>query len=97
MAFKKRVARKISANVRIVTTKTAYGIDSDMLVTDENVLEKLTAPADHVFVEDDNGIFSVPSSDVDSGLVCHLRTTESHRAKWDRVCIEQEIKEEDKA
>jgi len=91
MAIRQRVARKVSSNVRFVTTKTQFGVDSSMVVTDTDILDKLTAPQDHVFVQDDHGVFSVPATTVDSGLVCQLRTCEAHRAKWDAVVAEQGI------
>ena len=88
-----RAPRKMSANVRLVTTKTQFGIDSDMVVTDEDILSKL---AEHVtetetLVRDDQGVFAVASRFVDSGFVCHTRVDEAHRSKWDGLVAEAGI------
>ena len=90
MPFKKTV-RKLGANVRLVTTPSPYGIHGSMVVTDEDILGKLTVAEGETLVKDDQGVFAVPSLAVDNGLACHLRTCESHRAKWDAAVAEAGI------
>jgi hypothetical protein len=58
---------------RTITTKTAYGISSDMVVTDENVLSKVNVSEHSVLVHDDMGYFIVDKKRVDDGLACPLR------------------------
>ena len=58
---------------RTISTKTAYGITSDMLVQDENILEKVNLPENSVLVQDDMGYFIVDKNRVNDGLACPAR------------------------
>lgn len=58
---------------RTITTKTAYGISSDMVVTDETILSKVNVPDHCVLVHDDMGYFIVNRERVDDGLACPFR------------------------
>jgi hypothetical protein len=58
---------------RTISTKTAYGITSDMLVNDENILKKVNVPDHCVLVYDDLGYFIVNKERVDDGLACPFR------------------------
>ena len=58
---------------RTITTKTPYGITSDMVVTDEAVLAKVNVPEYCVLVNDDMGYFIVNRERVDDGLACPFR------------------------
>ena len=88
-----RAPRKLSSNVRLVTTKTQFGIDSSMVVTDEDILSKLSSHVTETetLVRDDQGIFAVASRHVDSGFVCQVRTSEDYRTKWDGLVEEAGI------
>lgn len=90
MPIRKQV-RKLSANVRVVTTKSPYGIHSDMVVTDEDILSKLTVAEDETLVKDDQGLFAVRTSYVDSGFTCPARLDENHRTRWDALVAEAGI------
>ena len=91
MAIRKKVPRKISSNVRLVNTATPYGIDQGMVVTDEDILSKVTVPADTVLVRDDQGIFPVPTFYLENSYACPARMDSTLRAKWDRIAEEQGI------
>lgn len=58
---------------RTINTKTAYGISSDMVVTDETILSKINVPVNCVLVQDDIGYFIVNKERVDDGLACPFR------------------------
>lgn len=58
---------------RTITTKTAYGITSDMVITDTEILNKVQIPTDCVLVYDDMGYFIVNKERVDDGLACPFR------------------------
>jgi len=79
-----RAPRKLSSNVRLVTTKTQFGVDSSMVVTDEDILSKLSSHVTETetLVRDDQGIFAVASRHIDSGFVCQVRTSEAYRGRW---------------
>lgn len=66
---------------RTITTKTPYGITSDMMVNDENLLSKVSIPEESVVVKDDDGYFIVPKNRVDDGMACPLRYCEEYRAQ----------------
>ena len=53
---------------RTISTKTAYGTTSDMLVTDEDVLSQFAVKENWVVVKDDLGYYTTPKDRVDSGL-----------------------------
>lgn len=64
---------------RIITTKTPYGITSDMVVSDENFLSQVSIPEGSVVVKDDDGYFIVPKNRVDDNMACPLRYSEDYR------------------
>lgn len=64
---------------RTITTKTPYGITSDMVVSDENFLSQVSIPEGSVVVKDDDGYFIVPKNRVDDGMACPLRYSEDYR------------------
>ena len=64
---------------RTITTKTAYGVTSDMIVTDAEVLSKVAVKEDCVLVHDDLGYFIVDKNRVDDGLACPFRYDISFR------------------
>ena len=88
---KRKTPRKINNRLRIVTTLSQFGIDSSMLVEDNDILEKITTPSGEVLVRDDQGIFSVGESYIDNGLARPARVDAQHRAKWDEICEHQGI------
>jgi len=88
------MARQLKSNKRhdtgrTITTKTAYGISSDMLVTDETVLSKVNVPEHSSLVEDDMGYFIVDKKRVDDGLACPLRYDSLWREKANNEIMEQ--------
>ena len=68
---------------RLVTTKTAFGITSDMVVNDVEVLSKVTIADGMILVKDDAGYFVVPKNRVDDGMACPLRYCEEYRDEMD--------------
>lgn len=69
---------------RVITTKTPYGITSDMVVTDESILSQLSIEDRQVLVHDDSGYFIVPRDRVNDGLACPLRYCDSYRDMMDK-------------
>lgn len=63
---------------RTITTKTPYGITSDMVVNDKDILS-VSVPEGSVIVKDDDGYFIVPKNRVDDGMACPLRYCEKYR------------------
>ena len=64
---------------RTIATKTAYGITSDMIVKDEEILSKVQVSDNCVLVQDDLGYFIVNKERVDDGLACPFRYDSSFR------------------
>jgi hypothetical protein len=64
---------------RTITTKTPYGITSDMVVNDADILSKVSIPEGSVLVKDDDGYFFVSKDRVDDGLACPVRYSENYR------------------
>jgi len=58
---------------RTISTKTAYGITSDMVVTDEAIISKVHIPTNCVLVHDDLGYFVVNKERVNDRLACPQR------------------------
>lgn len=58
---------------RTISTKTPYGTTSDMVVTDEEVLSKVSVADYCVLVKDDDGYYITPKNRVDSGLADPFR------------------------
>lgn len=74
---------------RTITTKTPYGISSDMVVTDQDVLSKVNVPEHCVLVHDDMGYFTVDKKRVDDGLACPLRYDIDYRNESNRKIMEE--------
>lgn len=74
---------------RTITTKTAYGVTSDMIVTDEEILSKVQVPENCVLVHDDMGYFIVNKERVDDGLACPLRYDTIHRERLNQTLLEK--------
>lgn len=53
---------------RTITTSTPYGTTSDMVVTDEDILSKVSVADCCVLVKDNVGYYITPKNRVDSGL-----------------------------
>ena len=64
---------------RTIATKTAYGITSDMIVKDEEILSKVQVSENCVLVQDDLGYFIVNKNRVDDGLACPQRYDTMYR------------------
>jgi hypothetical protein len=73
---------------RTITTKTPYGITSDMVVTDETVLAKVNVPEYCVLVNDDMGYFIVNRERVDDGLACPFRYDTMFRERSNEKIME---------
>ena len=56
-----------------IATKTAYGITSDMVVQDEEIIAKVNLSVNSVLVQDDMGYFIVDKNRVNDGLACPAR------------------------
>jgi len=88
MARQVRTGKKHETG-RTITTKTAYGISSDMLVTDEDVLSKVSVPEHSALVQDDMGYFIVDRKRVDDGLACPLRYDSLWRERVNNEIMEK--------
>lgn len=74
---------------RTISTKTAYGITSDMLVNDENILNKVDVPENCVLVHDDMGYFVVDKQRVNDGLACPYRYDIEFRRQSNQTIMEK--------
>ena len=74
---------------RTISTKTAYGITSDMLVNDENILNKVDVPENCVLVHDDMGYFVVDKQRVNDGLACPHRYDIEFRRQSNQTIMEK--------
>ena len=70
---------------RTVTTKTPYGITTDMVVTDEQILSKVAVDDGMVLVKDDAGYFIVPKNRVNDGMACPFRYDDDYRETMDAI------------
>jgi hypothetical protein len=73
---------------RTITTKTPYGISSDMVVTDQEILSKVQVPEHCVLVHDDMGYFIVNRERVDDGLACPFRYDTMYRESSNEKIME---------
>jgi len=77
---------------RSITTKTAYGTHSDMIVTDEAVLKRLRfdefETIQLVLAKDDEGYYITRKDRVDSGLADPNRYDSSMRAQMRETILE---------
>jgi hypothetical protein len=88
------MARQIGAGKkhetgRTITTKTAYGISSDMVVADQDILSKVNVPEHCVLVYDDMGYFIVNKERVDDGLACPFRYDTMFRERSNQTILEK--------
>lgn len=65
---------------RTINTRTPYGVTSDMVVNDQEVLEKVKMGESQVLVKDDFGYFFVEKKAIDNGLACPIRYSEKREA-----------------
>lgn len=79
---------------RTITTKTAYGSTSDMVVTDEKILAQVKLHDDLALLKDDDGYYFTPKYRIDNGLADPMRyTVESRKAM--KYLIKEDLKSED--
>ena len=64
---------------RTITTKTPYGSTSDMIVTDEEMLKKISVADFCVLLKDDEGYYITHKDRVDNGLADPFRYDEPYR------------------
>lgn len=64
---------------RVITTKTPYGSTSDMIVTDQEILKKISISEFCVLLHDDDGYYITNKNRIDTGLADPLRYCESYR------------------
>jgi hypothetical protein len=64
---------------RVITTKTPYGSTSDMIVTDAEILKKVSVAEFCVLLKDDDGYYITNKNRIDSGLADPLRYCETYR------------------
>ena len=74
---------------RTIATKTAYGITSDMIVKDEEILSKVQVPEHCVLVQDDLGYFIVNKERVNDGLACPQRYDTMFRERSNQSIMEK--------
>ena len=58
---------------RTITTKTPYGTDSSMVVTDDKIISQVTLSDNTVLCKDDIGYYITFKNRVDSGMADPLR------------------------
>jgi|688.fasta_scaffold58973_14 hypothetical protein len=64
---------------RTITTRTPYGSTSDMIVTDENILKKITIAENCILLKDDDGYYITNKNRIDNNLADPLRYEEKYR------------------
>jgi hypothetical protein len=74
---------------RSITTKTPYGITSDMVVNDNDILSKVNIPDSCVLVKDDDGYFIVNKERINDGLACPLRYDIQYRHSMNQKIMEE--------
>lgn len=70
---------------RSITTKTPYGVTSDMIVNDEEILSKLSIEDGQVLVQDDMGYFYADEKAIDSGLAYPVRYSDGRHVTNDQI------------
>lgn len=65
---------------RTITTKTPYGSTSDMVVTDEETLSKISVADFCILLKDDEGYYITHKDRIDNGLADPFRYDESYRS-----------------
>lgn len=66
---------------RQITTKTAYGTDSSMIVSDKKILKQVNLEKDCVLCKDDAGYYVTVKSNVDTNLADPFRHCLDYRNK----------------
>lgn len=79
---------------RSISTKTPYGVSSDMVVTEEEILEKVKVDESQVLVKDDFGYFFVGKKAIDNGLACPIRYSEKREQIHNSIMEEINANEE---
>lgn len=79
---------------RSISTKTPYGVSSDMVVTEEEILEKVKVSESQVLVKDDFGYFFVEKKAIDNGLACPIRYSEKREQIHNSIMEEINANEE---
>lgn len=64
---------------RNITTKTPYGSTSDMIVTDEELLKKISIDENCILLQDDEGYYITNKNRIDTGLSDPLRYWQQYR------------------
>jgi hypothetical protein len=70
---------------RVISTKTPYGVTSDMIVKDDEVLNKLQVESGKILVKDDMGYFYADEKAIDSGLAYPVRYSEWRYEMNDKI------------
>jgi hypothetical protein len=80
---------------RSISTKTPYGVTSEMVVTEEDILKKVKVGDSQVLVRDDFGYFFVEKKAIDSGLACPIRYSEKreqiHNSIMEEINANKEV------
>lgn len=79
---------------RSVSTKTPYGVTSDMIVNEEDILKKVKIGDSQVLVKDDFGYFFVEKKAIDNGLACPIRYSERREQIHNSIMEEINANEE---
>ena len=79
---------------RTINTRTPYGVTSDMVVSDQKILEKVKVSESQVLVKDDFGYFFVEKKAIDNGLACPIRYSEKREEIHNSIMEEINANEE---
>lgn len=74
---------------RTISTKTPYGSTSDMIVTDESILNKISINTDCVLLQDDEGYYITHKTHIDNGMADPFR----HSLEYRETILTQIMKE----
>lgn len=64
---------------RTITTKTPYGSTSDMIVTDQELLKKISIEENCILLQDDDGYYITSKNRIDTGFSDPLRYWSQYR------------------
>lgn len=73
---------------RVINTRTPYGVTSDMVVSDQEILEKVKVGDSQVLVKDDFGYFFVEKKAIDNGLACPIRYSDKRESMHNSIMEE---------
>lgn len=79
---------------RTITTKTPYGSTSDMIVTDEEIVKKVTVADFAILLQDDGGYYITHKNRIDNGLADPFRYDNEYRSIMDEK-IEKDLEVKD--